>query len=54
MMIFELADFKISKSALKDMLRSPNHTKYKECPNSTLKAFLDGLNEFYYESGEYL
>ena len=52
--IFELADFKISKSAIKDMFRSPNHPKLKECDNKTLKAFLEGLNEFYYDSGEYL
>ena len=53
-MIFELADFNISKSAIKDMFRSPNHPKLKECDNKTLKAFLEGLNEFYYDSGEYL
>ncbi len=54
MMIFELVDFDISKSTLKDIFRSPNHPKFKECSNTTLKAFLDGLNEFYYDSGEYL
>ncbi len=53
-MIFELAEFTISKSMLKDIFRSPTHTKYKECTNATLKAFLIGLNEFYFDSGEYL
>ena len=53
-MIFELADFNISKSAIKDMFRSPTHPKLKECDNKTLKAFLEGLNEFYFDSGEYL
>jgi uncharacterized protein YehS (DUF1456 family) len=53
-MIFELADYKISKSTIKDMFRSPNNPKLKECTNATLKAFLTGLNEFYFDSGEYL
>ena len=53
-LIFELADYKISKTAIKDMFRSQNHPKYKECDNKTLKAFLEGLNEFYYESGDYI
>jgi len=52
--IFELVDYKISRSALKDIYRSHNSPKYKECDNKTLKAFLEGLNEFYYDSGEYL
>lgn len=52
--IFELADYSISKSTTKDMFRSPNHPKIRECDNKTLKAFLDGLNEFYFDSGEYL
>ena len=53
-LIFELADYKISKSAIRDMFRSPNHPKYKECDNKTLKAFLEGLSEFYYESGDFI
>ncbi len=50
--IFELADFKISKTAIKDMFRSPTHPKYRECNNKTLQAFLEGLNEFYFDGGE--
>ena len=53
-LIFELADFKISNSAIKDLFRNQNHPKFKECDNKTLKAFLEGLEEFYYDSGEYL
>ncbi len=53
-LIFQLADFDISRSKLKDIFRSPNHPKFQECSNSTLKAFLEGLNEFYFESNEYL
>ena len=53
-LIFELADYNISRSAIKDMFRSSNHPKLKECSNKTLQAFLEGLNEFYYDSGEFL
>ena len=53
-LIFELADFKISKSMIKDIFRAPNHPKYKEANDAILKAFLEGLIEFYYDSGEYL
>jgi uncharacterized protein YehS (DUF1456 family) len=53
-LIFELTDFKISNSTIKDFFRSSSHPKYKECDNKTLKAFLEGLKEFYFESGEYL
>ncbi len=51
-MIFELADFKISKTAIKNIFRSPTHPKYQECDNRILEAFLAGLNEFYYDGGE--
>lgn len=53
-LIFELADYKMSKSTIKDLFRSNNHPKLKECNNSILEAFLQGLNEFYFESNEYL
>jgi len=36
------------------MFRAYDNPKYKECDNKTLKAFLEGLNEFYFDSGEYL
>jgi len=52
-LIFELADFNISKTAIKDMFRNPKHPKYKECNNKTLSAFLEGLNEFYFDGGEF-
>ncbi|HGZ70859.1 MAG TPA: DUF1456 family protein [Nitratifractor sp.] len=54
LIIFQLADFEISKSKIKDLFRSEEHPKYIECSNKTLKAFLEGLNEFYYESSDYL
>ncbi len=48
-LIFELADFPIRKSKIKDMFRSPLNKKYKECDDKTLKAFLKGLKEFYFD-----
>ena len=53
-LIFDLADFKISKSQIRDLFRSSNHPKLKYCDDKILKAFLEGLKEFYYDSGEYL
>lgn len=53
-LIFELADYKITKSGIKDLFRSSSSPKLKECTNNTLRAFLEGLNEFYFESNEYL
>jgi len=52
-LIFDLADFKISKSQIRDLFRSSNHPKLKYCDDKILKAFLEGLKEFYYDSGEY-
>lgn len=54
LMIFQLVGFEISKSKIKDLFRSEEHPKYIECSNKILKAFLAGLNEFYYESSDYL
>ncbi len=54
LMIFQLTDFEISKSKIKDLFRSEEHPKHIECSNKILKAFLEGLNEFYYESSDYL
>lgn len=48
-MIFNLSDYTISKSKIKDIFRSPTHPKYKECSNEVLKAFLEGLDEFYFD-----
>ncbi len=54
LLIFQLADFEISKSKIKDLFRSEEHPKHIECSSKILKAFLEGLNEFYYESSDYL
>jgi len=48
-MIFELGDKKLSKSAIKDILRNPSNPKFRELSDKELNAFLKGLVEFYYE-----
>lgn len=48
-MIFNLSDYPISKSKIRDIFRSPTHPKYKSCSDDVLDAFLDGLDEFCYD-----
>ena len=47
--IFELADVEMGRSMLRDIFRSPSHPKYRECPDSLLASFLEGLYEFLYD-----
>lgn len=48
-MIFNLANYPISRSKIRDILRSPKHPKYKLCSDALLDAFLEGLDEFWYD-----
>ncbi len=48
-MIFNLADYPMSRSKIRDILRSPEHPKYKPCSDAVLDAFLEGLDEFWYD-----
>jgi uncharacterized protein YehS (DUF1456 family) len=41
--ILKLADFEISKGALGDLFRNPDHPGYEEAGNQILRKFLDGL-----------
>jgi len=41
--ILALADFEISKGALGDLFRNPDHPGYEEAGNQILRKFLDGL-----------
>lgn len=41
--IMALADFRVSKSELSALFRSPSHRNYKECGNQFLRNFLNGL-----------
>ncbi len=44
--IFELAERPISRSKLRDILRSSNHPKYLPCSDAILNDFLIGLGEY--------
>ncbi len=48
-MIFNLSDYPIGKSKIRDIFRSPTHPKYKPCNDAVLDAFLEGLGEFCYD-----
>ena len=48
-MIFNLADYPMSRSKIRDIFRSPEHPKYKRCSDAVLDAFLEGLDEFWYD-----
>ena len=47
--IFELADYPLTKQQIKSLFRRPEHKNFKPCDTATLKAFLHGLEEFYYQ-----
>lgn len=41
--VLKLVDFEISKAALGDMFRNPDHPKYVEAGDQILRNFLNGL-----------
>jgi len=41
--IFELVDFKVTKSELNAIFRKEDHPKYVECGDQFLRNFLNGL-----------
>ena len=47
--LFELADHPLTKQQIRSLFRSENHKNFKRCDKATMKAFLHGLNEFYYQ-----
>jgi len=47
--IFALGELKLSKQELKSLFRKEGHKNFKACSDDQLNAFLDGLDEFYYE-----
>jgi len=50
--IFGLADVALSKQELKSLFRKETHKNFKKCSDELLIAFLEGLDEFYYEEKE--
>lgn len=50
--IFGLADVALSKQQLASLFRKEGHKNFKSCSNELLMAFLEGLDEFYYDGEE--
>ncbi len=50
--IFGLADIELTKQQLASLFRKDNHKNFKLCSDELLLAFLEGLDEFYYDGDE--
>ena len=50
--IFGLGEADLSKQELKSLFRKESHKNFKPCPDALLMAFLEGLDEFYYNGEE--
>ena len=46
--IFGLGETELSKQQLASLFRKEGHKNFKECSDTLLMAFLDGLDEFYF------
>jgi uncharacterized protein YehS (DUF1456 family) len=47
--IFGLADIALSKQQLSSLFRKESHKNFKACSDTLLLAFIEGLDEFFYE-----
>jgi uncharacterized protein YehS (DUF1456 family) len=50
--IFGLAEVELSKQQLASLFRKEGHKNFKACSDELLIAFLEGLDEFYYDGEE--
>jgi len=50
--IFGLGEVELSKQALKSLFRKEGHKNFKACSDELLMAFIEGLDEFYYDGNE--
>jgi len=50
--IFSLADMELTKQQLASLFRKETHKNFKSCSNELLMAFIEGLDEFYYDEEE--
>jgi len=50
--IFGLAEVELTKQQLASLFRKETHKNFKPCSDELLMAFLEGLDEFYYDSEE--
>jgi len=46
--IFSLSDIELTKQQLSSLFRKETHKNFKPCSNELLIAFIEGLDEFYY------
>jgi len=50
--IFGLADIELTKQQLASLFRKESHKNFKPCSDELLMAFIEGLDEFYYDGEE--
>ena len=50
--IFSLGEAELSKQQLASLFRKEGHKNFKECSDTLLMAFLDGIDEFYFVGTE--
>jgi len=50
--IFGLVDIKLTKQQLSSLFRKEGHKNFKPCSSELLMAFIEGLDEFYYDGEE--
>jgi len=50
--IFSLADIELTKQQLASLFRKESHKNFKPCSDELLMAFIEGLDEFYYDGEE--
>jgi len=50
--IFGLADIELTKQQLASLFRKETHKNFKPCSSELLMAFIEGLDEFYYDGEE--
>ena len=47
--IFSLGEAELSKQELKSLFRKEDHKNFRACSDELLMAFLEGLDEYYYD-----
>ncbi len=50
--IFSLGEAELSRQELKSLFRKEDHKNFRACSDALLMAFLEGLDEYYYDGTE--
>lgn len=50
--VFALGEAELSRQELKSLFRKEGHKNFRACSDALLMAFLEGLDEYYYDGGE--